>query len=147
VKRPTGRGRPSAAELLTEPVLAVPPGMDVRSGLRIMHRHHTRHLPVVEGRHCVALVDEADLLTALLGEQVDLLLAVGMVGRRPAPSVHRSADRAEIAATMLAEDTDALIVLDGTEVVGLVTAFDLVRSLAVEAGARRVPGQRGGGPP
>jgi CBS domain-containing protein len=145
VSRPATGGPPRAAELMTEPVLAVAPSMDVRSGLRIMHHYRTRHLPVVEGRHCVGLVGEADLLAALLGEQTDLLLTVGMVGRRPPPSVPGSVDRAEIAATMLAEGTDALVVLDGTEVIGLVTAFDLVRSLAREAAGQPVPGQREGG--
>jgi CBS domain-containing protein len=137
----------SARDLMTRPVLAVPMTIDVRSGLRVMHRYRMRHLPVVAGRHCVGLAREADLLAAMLGERTDLLLAVGEVCRRPAPTVRSSAGRDEVAATMLAEDTDALVVLDGTEVVGLVTAFDLVRSLAAEPAPASVPGQRRGSPP
>jgi CBS domain-containing protein len=111
------------ARVLMNPVPSVDPAMDVASALRLMVAHRVHHLPVVEQRHCVGLLSETDFAKAT--GPFDL---VGLVCRRPVPTVEPGADRGRILSEMHRHGADALGVLDGMHLMGLVTATDLVRS-------------------
>jgi CBS domain-containing protein len=49
-------------ELMSSPVLTVPPGMDVLEAARSMARHKVRRLPVLHGQQLLGIVTERDVL-------------------------------------------------------------------------------------
>jgi CBS domain-containing protein len=121
----------SAAELASAPVIAVTPNTDALAALRIMRGNQVRHLPVVFEERCVGLVSETDVLVALSGSTRGPLPTVLELCRRPVPVVDSTSSRAEAARAMADGATDALVVVAEGEVVGVLTAVDLVRSLAL----------------
>jgi CBS domain-containing protein len=123
------RAEVTVGELMSSPVTAVVPQIDVLTALRLMRRMSVHHLPVVADSECGGLVTATDLLLALATPPHGALATVGGVCRRPAPRVECTATRSTAARLMVREETDALVVVLGTEVVGMLTAVDLVRSL------------------
>lgn len=49
-------------ELMSSPLLTVPPEMDVLEAARSMARHHVRRLPVINGTKLLGIVTERDIL-------------------------------------------------------------------------------------
>ncbi|HEV8359187.1 MAG TPA: CBS domain-containing protein [Candidatus Thermoplasmatota archaeon] len=49
-------------ELMSTPLLTVPPEMDVLEAARAMARHHVRRLPVINGSKLLGIVSERDIL-------------------------------------------------------------------------------------
>jgi CBS domain-containing protein len=49
-------------ELMSSPLLTIPPDMDVLDAARAMARHHVRRLPVLSGAALLGIVSERDIL-------------------------------------------------------------------------------------
>lgn len=129
---------PAVSTLMTRRVVAVLPATRLIDALRVMDSAGVRHLPVMEGDRCVGLLAEIDMLRqlvtqGLLRPRCTMRLTVGQVCRRPAPVVPVWSTRAVAAQTMLAVDSDAVVVLDNERLLGVVTAYDLAASLADSA--------------
>lgn len=124
---------PFVRTFMTHRLLGIVPGAPIRVALRLMADHGVHHLPVMDGPRCAAVVTETDLVrgSVLPGATVADVC-------RPVPAVHPGDRRSATARTMAAAGADAVIVVDGDRVLGLVTATDLVRSLAADPGP--VPG-------
>jgi CBS domain-containing protein len=130
----------SAGELASAPVIAVTPATDALAALRTMRDNQVRHLPVVQDWRCLGMVSESAVLVALAGAARGPLPTVYELCRRPAPIVRSMASRIEAARAMIDESCDALVVVDaGSQVVGVLTAVDLVHSLALPLGGDGVP--------
>lgn len=117
---------PRIASLMTTRVVAVTPDAPLHTALRLMAVEDVRHLPVLEGASCLGMVGETDLVHAV---------AVGgpaLVGplARPVPALPDAARRSTAARTMVAAGTDAVLVMEHERLVGILTATDLVVSLA-----------------
>ena len=108
------------ARTLMRPVPAVPPETDVATAIRLMRRLRVRHLPVIEQRQCVGLLGEAELAGATGPDDL-----IGLLCRRPAPCVSPDADRRRIEELLRSEHTDALGVLDGVRLLGLLEGDQL----------------------
>lgn len=122
-------GLPTARELASTPVVAVRGDVDAMDALREMYRRGVHHLAVLaEGSP--GLVSAVDLLfgiaARLPGEQVP----VEGLCRRPAPHARADDDGGVAARRMIDAGSDALFVMDGDEVRGVLTAADLVRAIA-----------------
>jgi CBS domain-containing protein len=117
---------PPISSVMTAHVVAITPDSPLRTALRLMASSNVRHLPVIEGSRCLGLVVETDIVCAV---------AIGgppLIGPlvRPVPMVPVGGRRSLAARAVLAGDVDAVVVTDGDRLVGIVTATDLVRSLA-----------------
>ncbi|MET0133925.1 MAG: CBS domain-containing protein [Kibdelosporangium sp.] len=123
---------PLAVELASAPVISVEHRVDALGALRLMHANQIRHLPVLDDGVCVGLVAEADLLTGLLTRNRGPLPTTGELCHRPAPTVDDHVTRADAARIMHRSRSDALVIQVGQHVLGVLTAVDLVRSLAEE---------------
>jgi CBS domain-containing protein len=121
-----------ASELATAPVISIDDDVDALAALRVMHANQIRHLPVLADGNCVGLLSETDLLLGLLTRNRGPLPASGELCHRPPPTVDDQANRAQAAKVMQESGSDALVVFSGGHVVGVLTAVDLVRSLAQE---------------
>jgi CBS domain-containing protein len=85
---------------------------------------------VVERNRCVGLAYRVDLYAGLSAIGWTKPVPLGRLCRRPPPVVDRTTVRRAVAVVMIEQQTDALVVLDDEVVVGVLTAIDLVRSLA-----------------
>jgi CBS domain-containing protein len=112
------------------PVIAVGANMNAMAALRVMYRNAVHHLPVVSEGVCIGLISATDLLFAIAGASPEALLTVSGLCQRPVPHVASTASSAEAADRMLEAGTDALVVTTGGEVLGVLTAMDLVRAAA-----------------
>jgi CBS domain-containing protein len=70
-------GRSSKAllvgDVMTSPVITVTPDHSVADCMRIVTRHHVRHLPVMEGDALVGMVSIGDLVNAIISDQADTI--------------------------------------------------------------------------
>lgn len=126
---------PLVTTLMTARVIAITPDAPLHTALRLMAREQLRHLPVLDGGRCLGVIGETDLVHAV---------AVGgppLVGRlvRAVPALPGTARRSVAARTMVSAGTDAVLVMEGERLVGILTATDLVVSLADPPGPVTAP--------
>lgn len=115
---------------MTARVLAVTPNTEFVDALWLMRTHRVHHLPVVDGGYCTGLVSETTLLTAFAAGAAHPGGPVGALRRCPAPTVRRGDSLGVVAAAMRDQDTDAVVVLDGSNLVGLITVTDILDAVA-----------------
>lgn len=120
---------PPLAALMTRRLLGITPDADVRIALRLLAEAAVRHLPVMDGAHCRGLVFEDDVLRWVAGGCLSDKSPIGELCR-PVPAL-APADRRSAAATRMgAAGVDAVLVVADKKLVGIVTATDVLRSLA-----------------
>ena len=121
---------------MTRNVVAIVADADLTIASRIMAARRVRHLPVMEGPRCLGLLLEIDVLQALALADNPLVRPPLLAGElcRTAPVVRADDHRSTAAQQMRASGIDAALVCEGDAVVGILTATDLIRSLAGEAG-------------
>jgi predicted transcriptional regulator len=127
---------PIISALMTSRIVGITPDAPVATALNLMASAGVRHLPVLYGSRCCGVLREVDVI---------LHLAVGPTPpaersavpvrhlTRPVASLPVSARRSDAARCMAADDTDAVLVMNRHGLVGIVTASDLIRSLADQA--------------
>jgi len=139
-------------ELMTGAVITVGPDMPVLDARHLMLKQRIRHLPVTEGRKLVGIVTDRDIrlnlpsqATSLSVWEVNHLLTKLTVGRVMTQSVITAGpdrEARDAAQLMLEHKIGAVAVVDGGELVGIVTETDMLRAFvksADEAAALRSP--------
>lgn len=117
---------PRIATLMTARVVAITPDAPLHTALRLMAVEDVRHLPVLDGERCLGMLGETDLVHAVAVGGPKLVGALA----RPVPALPSTAHRSTAARTMVAACTDAVLVMEHERLVGILTATDLVVSLA-----------------
>lgn len=139
---PTVAQESTAGELASTPVVAVKGHLDAMAALQEMYRRNIHHLAVVSGDAPVGLVSAGDLLFGIAAEVPGEPVHVDVVCLRPAPDVEDDASAAVAARRMIESRSDALLVRRHGEVLGVLTAVDLVRALAGRETATPAGGDR-----
>jgi acetoin utilization protein AcuB len=128
---------------MTREVIAVIPELPLSAAWRLMERKRIRHLVVVRAGELVGILSDRDvLLHARPGKGGDLDVPNEPVGAvmSPAPvTCEPSTSVAELARVMTERKIDAVPVLSGTRLVGLVTSTDLLLLLIDFERARPLP--------
>ncbi len=128
--------RMTAGELMTQPVATIPASSTAQEAAAEMRRLHLARLLVTESAEPVGVVSVSDLLAALPmdatgRERVRDVMSWGYVACRPSTPV-KGAVRA-----MLERDSRSLMVIgEHGKLVGVVTGFDLLASLAGRSDGR-----------
>lgn len=135
-------------DVMTRDVATVTPDTELRDIAALLVRQRISGVPVVEAGRVVGVVSERDILfkerpsdglhrgvLAWLMDEGDLMLKVdARTARRamtaPALTIGPARSVADAAALMLDEGVSRLPVVDGTELVGIVTRHDLMRAFA-----------------
>jgi CBS domain-containing protein len=121
----------TALSLADRPVIAVGADVTAMAALRVMYRNAVHHLPVISDGICIGLVSATDLLFAIAGTSPEALATVAGLCQRTLPRVAATASWTDAARRMLEAGTDALVVITtGGEVLGVLTAMNLVRAAA-----------------
>jgi len=125
---------PFVASLMTTPVVAIVPDAPLAVALRLLTSRRVRHLPVVDGSRCLGVLLDTDIAHLLAYSprptNVPSLYAADVC--RTAPEVHPRDRRSTAAARMRDSNVDFALVMDGDQLVGIVTSTDLVRSIAAD---------------
>lgn len=123
---------PLLSTLMTHRLVTIVPDATLGVAWKLMDRSAVRHLPVLDGTRCLGLVSETDLVRnvaerAVLGDH--RTIAIGELCRAT-PTLRPSDRRSAAAREMQAASIDAVLVAEGGALLGIVTAVDLIRSLA-----------------
>jgi CBS domain-containing protein len=122
---------------MTPDVVAVAADADLMVASRIMVGRRVRHLPVMDGPRCRGILLEIDVMQALALAENPLVRSPLLAGElcRTAPVVQPGDRRSAAAGQMRDTGIDAVLVCEGETLVGILTATDLIRSLAGRAQA------------
>ncbi len=139
-----------ARDIMTSPAITVRPEVPVRGAAALLVSHGFTALPVVDDdKRLIGIVTEADLLrNGYVDESGGK--TVGEVMTTPAVGMDAGAQADLLARVMLDDRIRCIPIVDGSQVVGVVTRRDLVRVLArtdttVSAEVQRVLDLYGGG--
>lgn len=120
---------------MTRDVIVVPPELTLATAWRVMTREHIRHLPVVRAGALVGMLSDRDVLArgtiANDGKvKVEPHIVVGeAMTPTPLETCEISADIGDLARVMTEKKIDAVPVVKGLRLVGLVTSSDLLELL------------------
>jgi len=122
---------PPVTDLMSTHLLGITPDAEVATALRLMAQTGLRHLLVMDSQKCLGMLAEIDLVRCMA--QGGALTAgwshvVGEIAR-PVEVMPITARRSD-AAWRMANGADAVLVTRGDRLLGIVTASDLIRSLA-----------------
>lgn len=123
---------PTAAEIMTARLVGITPDAPLSEVLALMAGAGVRHVPVMAAAMCVGLVVEVDVVRCVAqGGPLATAWSVraGEIAR-PIERLASTATRSDVARAMQAAGSDAVLIVDDGQVRGIVTATDLVRSLA-----------------
>ena len=139
-----------AREIMTSPAITVKQEVPVRGAAALLVSHGFTALPVVDDdKRLIGIVTEADLLRNGYGDEAGAS-RVGDVMTTPAVGMDGDAQASVLARAMVDDHVRCFPIVDGSQVVGVVTRRDLVRALArtdttVSAEVQRVLDLYGGG--
>ncbi|MEJ3653289.1 CBS domain-containing protein [Actinomycetes bacterium KLBMP 9759] len=121
---------PAVVQIMTRRVVALAPRTDLAVALTLMADRQVRHLPVIDGETCIGILHEIDVVRGIaVGVAAHAMVAALA---RPAPVLDARDRRSVAARRLLDTDSDAAIVTERGAVSGILTATDLVRSLATD---------------
>lgn len=130
---------------MTCKVIVVPPEVTLRSAWHVMTRERIRHLPVVRAGALIGILSDRDVLSrGLLDRDGTLHVPSDIVvgeAMTPTPLVtcDDSTDVSELVRVMTERKIDAVPVVRGLRLVGLVTTTDLLLLLLSLDEARPLP--------
>ncbi|MEX2528411.1 MAG: pyridoxal-phosphate dependent enzyme [Gemmatimonadota bacterium] len=113
-------------------LLTVEPSTPIRTALSTINSHGVSQLPVVLGGECVGSVNESDLMSRVIRDPELLDHAVETVMEGPFPVVDSHLPM-EDATRLLTRKNAAVLVRDHGALSGIVTRFDVVRTLTGSA--------------
>ncbi len=124
---------------MTRNVLTGNPHMSHREALDVMRLHHFRRLPILDGKRLVGIISEEDLLstapspatTLSIYEIYTLLdkLTLDKIMISPVVTVGPDCPLVDAAQIMVQRKIGCLPVLDGNELVGIITETDILKIL------------------
>ncbi|HXX67971.1 MAG TPA: CBS domain-containing protein [Polyangiaceae bacterium] len=128
---------------MTREVTVVPPGLSLIAAHAVMKRKRIRHLPVVQAGALLGILSDRDVLvraTQRKDGSLDVPDDPVAVAMAPAPIVcEPTTSVAELARIMTEQKIDAIPVMNGSRMVGLVTSTDLLLLLVGRHEARPLP--------
>ena len=132
-----------AQEMMTRSVLTTSPETSIALALRLIHEHRIRHLPVVAGTKLVGIVTDRDLrsispspATALTPDEITYRMGTTRVETcmtHDVITISPQTDVVQAARRLLDGKFGCLPVIADGQLVGLVTAVDLLRGFLVTA--------------
>lgn len=125
---------------MTRDVLIVPPELTLATAWRVMTREQIRHLPVVRAGALVGMLSDRDVLArGVIAKDGSLhvephILVEHAMTMTPLETCEASTDVGDLVRTMTAKKIDAVPVVKGLRLVGLVTTTDLLTLLLEDHG-------------
>lgn len=124
-----------ASNTMTRDVVVISPELSLASAWRVMTSRDIRHLPVVRAGALIGMLSDRDVMTrSTPGDDGVLVPAPGVIvgeAMTPVPlaTCEAQTDVRELARVMIGQKIDAIPVVHGLRLVGLVTSTDLLALL------------------
>lgn len=136
--------RPMTVERAMTPApVSLAPDATIAEARTLMARYGVRHLPVVEAGKPVSMVSDRDLRVAEIvfreADHAQALRAVRLVAADPVRRVPVGAPLDVVLLEMFADRLDAVLVVEGERLVGILAASDACRMLGEYLRASRTP--------
>ena len=128
--QPTALTRLTAADVMTTEVVRISEHDSVAAAWELLSRGEFHHLPVVRGRRFVGMLDDRLLIRAMDPGTVTRRRRVAELLPATVVSVPPDLGIVDVARRMGASGRDAVAVVDGDELLGVLTSVDLVAVLA-----------------
>lgn len=116
--------RTQLEQIMSSPVQSVPPDLSVLEASKIMGVHHIKRLPIVKDDKLIGIVTQTDLVRALTS--YGLWRDISEIMSRDIAGIQRSATVAKAAELMTSRNISCIIIMDGDDVVGVLTEKDLL---------------------
>ena len=113
---------------------SINPGANVLDALNLLHKHAVSHLPVLDGEQFVGFVSESDLRQVLLLPGGKEIRIEEIMNRTPV-TIGPEENLEEAAKLIYTYKLDALPVLDGSHLVGIITVSDILAAFIELMGA------------
>lgn len=133
-------------EVMTRSVITASPAMSLALAQRLMADHRVRHLPVVQEGQLAGLVSDRDIRQALPSPMTILTpsertyklgtLTIAMCMTREVVTMPPEADVVQGMRQLLAGPYGCIPVLAGKQLVGIVTAIDVLRGVLMALGSK-----------
>lgn len=130
---------------MTRDVIVVPPELPLAKAWNVMKRERIRHLPVVRAGALIGMLSDRDVLTRAtldahgeLQVPTDLVVAEAMKAT-PLQTCEETTHVNDLVTMMTERKIDAIPVVRGVRLVGLVTTTDLLLLLLERDEARPLP--------
>lgn len=133
-------------EIMQAEVLTISPLATLREAMAKMKAHKVKSLVVErrDERDAFGIVTYATILSTIVAEEGDIdLINVYDVCSKPVISVPPSLDVKYVARLMVSQKVQRLLVLDGDEMVGIVTMNDIVSDVLAMAEKAHIDEPRG----
>lgn len=122
---------PTIQKFMTTTPHSVGPAQPLSVAHKMMHDHHIRHLPVLDGGRLVGMVTERDVALITAMKDVDATkTTVEDAMSTSVYSVSPDAPLDEVAVAMAEHKYGSAVVLQNAKVVGVFTTVDACRALA-----------------
>ncbi len=122
-----GFSKLSMADRMSSPVIVAPPDLSVLEASRILKSNKIKHLPVVDGQDLVGIVTQTDITQGLIDltplQQVCDIMSVDVA------TTYTNATVADAARIMSANGISCVVVMGGSEPVGILTQKDILRKV------------------
>lgn len=134
-----------ASTPMTRDVIVIPPELSLAAAWQIMKRERIRHLPIVRAGALIGMLSDRDVLTrGKLAKDGSFEVAPGIVVAEamtptPVKTCEVSTDVSDLVRMMTEDKIDAVPVVRGLRLVGLVTSTDLLLLLIDQDEARPLP--------
>jgi len=112
------------SRIMSSPVESVPPDLSVLEASKIMGVKHIKRLPILKDDKLIGVVTQTDLVRALTS--YGLWRDISEIMSRNISGIQRNASVAEAAELMTSLKISCIIVMDGDDVVGILTEKDLL---------------------
>jgi len=110
--------------IMSSPVESVPPDLSVLEASKIMGVKHIKRLPILKDGKLAGIVTQTDLVRALTS--YGLWRDISEIMSRDIAGIQRNASVAEASKIMTSRKISCIIVMDGDDVVGVLTEKDLL---------------------
>lgn len=132
--------RVPVSQIMTHELVTLSPVDDLVTAEELFKKHKIRHIPVVQGKEILGMLSYTDLLRISFAdaigseeEEVETIVynmfSIEQVMAKNIISVPSTASIREVAAFLATQEFHALPVVDGEELVGIVTTTDLINYL------------------
>ena len=126
----------TAADLMTSQIISIGPNETLRTAARLLNKHHIHCLvvPLADRQRCVGVITTKDIVQVLCdGEpkHLDQLLVQDAM-TSPSVSVQKRFSILDCVQLMRMAGVRSAPVLDGVELVGLLSFTDVLRAAAIE---------------
>jgi acetoin utilization protein AcuB len=123
-------------QIMTREVATITPDKQVGQALKLMQKHNIRHLPVVQNQRMVGWITSRDLREVLLASMLEKI-TVGDVMVQ-APIIVTPDTSVEEAARLVSEHKiGGMPVMEGDQLVGVLTMLDLIHAFTAMLGLLR----------